>query len=129
WKKALGPRGVDMNRMRSKKLSVAIQQLTQNPDYESNAQALAERVSGIDGAKNAVLLFEKLQSRLPIKSRASYQRALRSVGGAKRPGWAQWSGASSRRRPKGASPAEIRRLEVEEADVREDDNDAAAGEG
>jgi len=88
-------------------------------------------VSGIDGAKSAVLLFEKLQSRLPIKSRASYQRALRSVGGgAKRPGWAaQWSGAPSRRRVKGASPAEIRRLEMEDDDVREEDSDAAAGEG
>ena len=63
-KNGLGPKGVDMNRMKSKKLSAAIEQLTSRPEYESNARALAERVRGIDGAKNAVRLFERLQGRL-----------------------------------------------------------------
>jgi sterol 3beta-glucosyltransferase len=86
WKNKLGPRGVDMNRMKSKKLSAAIAQLTQSPEYESNARRLAERVSGIDGAKNAVRLFEQLQGSLSVKS-ASAPGYLRSVGrGARRRG-------------------------------------------
>jgi glycerol-3-phosphate dehydrogenase len=60
-----------MNRMRSRKLSAAIAQLTQGQEYESNAQALAQRVSGIDGAKNAVELFERLQPSVPIAVRRS----------------------------------------------------------
>lgn len=63
-KNGLGPKGVDMNRMRSRKLSAAIEQLTARQEYESNAQALAQRVRGIDGAKNAVWLFERLRGRL-----------------------------------------------------------------
>jgi len=59
-KNGLGPKGVDMNRMKSKKLSAAIAQLTQRQEYESNARALGERVKGIDGAKNALELFERL---------------------------------------------------------------------
>ena len=123
WKNALGPRGVDMNRMKSRKLSAAIEQLTQNPEYESNAQALAERVSGIDGAKNAVRLFEKLlQSRLPVKYRPSYADYPRSVGGAGRKrSWAQWSGAVRRRREVGSTAA-VRKLERQDAgaDLREE---------
>jgi sterol 3beta-glucosyltransferase len=60
WKNKLGPAGVDMNRMKASKLSAAITQLTQSREYEANAQALAQRVSGIDGARNAVRLFERL---------------------------------------------------------------------
>ena len=95
WKNQLGPRGVDMNRMKAKKLSAAIEQLTQRREYESNAQALAERVSGIDGAKNAVRLFERIQGRLPAKSRAaSSPDYSASVGrGARRRGWAALSDA------------------------------------
>ena len=78
WKNKLGPRGVDMNRMKSKKLSAAIEQLTQSRTYEANARALAERVNGIDGAKNAVRLFERLQGRLladGTKSPSVYSRS------------------------------------------------------
>lgn len=70
-KNGLGPKGVDMNRMKSKKLSAAIEQLTGRPEYESNARALAQRVRGIDGAKNAVPLFERLQGRLQREDRAA----------------------------------------------------------
>ena len=62
-KNGLGPRGVDMNRMNPRKLSAAIAQLTGRQEYESNARALAERVSGIDGAKNALQTFEKIKDR------------------------------------------------------------------
>jgi UDP:flavonoid glycosyltransferase YjiC (YdhE family) len=133
WKNTLGPRGVDMNRMKSRKLSAAVEQLTQNPEYESNAQALAERVSGIDGAQNAVRLFEKLlQSRLPVKYRPSSADYPRSVGrAARKRSWAQWSGASVRRRREVGSTAAVRKLDRQDAgaDLREEeDNDAAAGD-
>jgi UDP:flavonoid glycosyltransferase YjiC (YdhE family) len=63
-KNGLGPKWVDMNRLKAKKLSKAIEQLTQRPEYETSARELAQRVSGIDGAKNALALFEKLENRL-----------------------------------------------------------------
>ncbi len=63
-KNGLGPRGVDMNRMKPRKLSAAIAQLIGREEYESNASALAGRVSGIDGAKNALQTFEKIKDRL-----------------------------------------------------------------
>ncbi len=62
--KGLGPKGVDMNRMRAAKLSAAIEQLTGRAEYESNARELAQRVRGIDGARNALRLFERLESGL-----------------------------------------------------------------
>jgi UDP:flavonoid glycosyltransferase YjiC (YdhE family) len=68
-KNGLGPKGVDMNRMRSKKLSAAIEQLTGRQEYESNARALAQRVRGTDGAKNAVRLFERLGGRLEAEKK------------------------------------------------------------
>ena len=79
WKNKLGPRGVDMNRMKGKKLSAAIEQLTQSREYEANARALAERVKGIDGAKNAVRLFERLRGRLLEDRRTSYPAYSRSA--------------------------------------------------
>ncbi len=79
WKNGLGPRGVDMNRMRAKKLSAAIEQLTHVAAYESNAHALAERVRGIDGAKNAVRLFARLEHGFRGNGRASPARRLRSI--------------------------------------------------
>jgi sterol 3beta-glucosyltransferase len=69
WKNGLGPKGVDMNRMKPKRLSAAMAQLTECPEYEFAARALAERVRGIDGVKNAVRLFENLARRLPVQSR------------------------------------------------------------
>ena len=63
-KNGLGPKGVDMNRMKSSKLSAAIEQLTVRQEYESNARALAEKVKGIDGAQNAVRLFDRIQGSL-----------------------------------------------------------------
>jgi UDP:flavonoid glycosyltransferase YjiC (YdhE family) len=68
-KAGLGPRGVDMNRLKARKLGAAIEQLTQRPEYESNARALAERVRGIDGARNALRLFQRLESRLRSRRR------------------------------------------------------------
>jgi UDP:flavonoid glycosyltransferase YjiC (YdhE family) len=70
-KNGLGPKGVDMNRMRASKLSRAIEQLTQRQEYDSNARALAERVRGIDGVKNALRLFESLEERLSPQKRVS----------------------------------------------------------
>ena len=70
-KNGLGPKGVDMNRMTTRKLSTAIEQLTGRQEYETNAQALAQRVKGIDGAKNALRLFERLKGRLESEKRVS----------------------------------------------------------
>jgi sterol 3beta-glucosyltransferase len=74
-KKGLGPKGVDMNRMKAKKLSAAIEQLVNREDFESNAQALAGRVSEIDGAKNALQLFEKIKGGLEGKTSVSMAAA------------------------------------------------------
>ena len=63
WKNALGPKGVDMNRIKQRKVSAALVDLTTNRSFETNARALGDRVRGIDGAKNAVALFDRLQSR------------------------------------------------------------------
>src|SRR5262245_27528384 len=113
WKKGLGPAGVDINRMKARKLSAAIEQLTQRPEYESNAQALAARVSGIDGAKNALQLFERLQSRLWTKKLVSYPDYPRSVArGGRRRRWAELPAQHLRRRPEIAAPAEVEKLEV-----------------
>lgn len=114
WKNQLGPRGVDMNRLKPKKLSAAIEQLTQGWEYAANAQMLAERVNGIDGTQNALRLFERLEDRLKVRSRAAYPDYSRSVArGARRRGWAALSGAYARRRPASASRAEAARLELE----------------
>jgi UDP:flavonoid glycosyltransferase YjiC (YdhE family) len=74
-KKGLGPKGVDMNRLKPNKLSAAIEELTQRPEYEFNARALAERVSQVDGAANAVRLFERLEHRLRPERRLSVAAA------------------------------------------------------
>jgi UDP:flavonoid glycosyltransferase YjiC (YdhE family) len=63
-KHGLGPKGVDMNRLKARKLSAAIEQLTQRQEFAANARALAQRVSEVDGAKNALRLFERLKARL-----------------------------------------------------------------
>ena len=70
-KLGLGPRGVDMNRLNPSKLSAAIEDLTLRQEYESNARALAQRVSEIDGAENAVSLFERIEHRLRPGKRLS----------------------------------------------------------
>ena len=61
-RKGLGPKGVDMNRLSPRKLSKAIEQLVGRADFASNARELAERVEGIDGTKNAVRVFERLET-------------------------------------------------------------------
>ena len=61
-RRGLGPKGVDMNRLSQRKLSVAIEQLVGREDFARNAWELAERVSGIDGVKNAVRVFEYLEA-------------------------------------------------------------------
>jgi vancomycin aglycone glucosyltransferase len=63
-KAGLGPRGVDMNRMKPRKLSAAIAELVQREDYAVSAKALGDRVRGIDGPKNAVALFERIKGGL-----------------------------------------------------------------
>jgi len=63
-KLGLGPKGVDMNRLKPRKLSAAIAELTSRTEYAANARALADRVRGIDGPKNAVRLFERIKDRL-----------------------------------------------------------------
>jgi hypothetical protein len=50
--------------MRPHKLSAAIAQLVQREDYAVNANALGDRVRGIDGPKNAVALFERIKGGL-----------------------------------------------------------------
>jgi sterol 3beta-glucosyltransferase len=67
----LGPKGLHMNRLNAKKLSLAIERLTGGQEYEANARAFAHRVRGIDGAKNAVRLFERLQGRLQAQTKLS----------------------------------------------------------
>ena len=71
----LGPKGVDMNRMRPRKLSAAVEQLVKREDFTRNAKVFAERVRGIDGPKNAVALFERikggLEPRKPLRVSAA----------------------------------------------------------
>ena len=66
-KTGLGPRGVDMNRMKPHKLSTAIAQLVQREDFAVNARALGDRVRGIDGPRNAVALFERIKGGLEAR--------------------------------------------------------------
>lgn len=89
-KNGLGPRGVDMNRMRARKLAAAVADLAQRREYEANARALAERVRDIDGVKNALGLFERLQGVRPAG------RARAHAGGARLRSssrWSEWSAA------------------------------------
>jgi UDP:flavonoid glycosyltransferase YjiC (YdhE family) len=109
WKKGLGPKGVDMNRMKPRKLSAAIEQLTQRQEYESNAQALAARVSGIDGAKNALLLFESLQGRLSGRSLVAFDSAASSGRTARRRARAARTAEPLGRRPEDARPRSLAR--------------------
>ena len=64
WKNGLGPRGVDMNRIKRARLAAALTDLVRSERYAANAHALGERVRGIDGARNAVRLFDRLDGRL-----------------------------------------------------------------
>jgi UDP:flavonoid glycosyltransferase YjiC (YdhE family) len=73
-KNGLGPKGVDMNRLQARKLSAGLEQLTTRPEYEANAKALGERVRGIDGAKNALALFERIKGRLEKKVSVTISR-------------------------------------------------------
>jgi hypothetical protein len=83
-----------MNRMKRRKLSAAVAQLTQNEGYAAAARALAERVRGIDGAKNAVRLFHRLEARL--QGRVSSYGHSRSVAlDARRRAWARWSAGNA----------------------------------
>jgi sterol 3beta-glucosyltransferase len=63
-KAGLGPKWVDMNRLDARKLAQAISQLTERADFAENARAFGERVRGIDGARNAVQLFQRLEGGL-----------------------------------------------------------------
>jgi len=97
-KNGLGPRGVDMNRITRRKLSAGLEQLTRNEDYESNAEALGERVRGIDGARNAVRLFQKMEGRLLGRSRAAAFGHSRGVAlDARRRALARWSNGNAAR--------------------------------
>jgi UDP:flavonoid glycosyltransferase YjiC (YdhE family) len=95
-KNGLGPHRVDMNRMKRSKLSAALAQLTQNPGYESEARALGERVRGIDGARNAVRLFEKLERRFAGRTSVFFPAHSRgSALEARRRARARWSGGNA----------------------------------
>jgi UDP:flavonoid glycosyltransferase YjiC (YdhE family) len=74
-KSGLGPAGVDMNRLKPRKLSAAIEQLVARQDYAANARALADRVGEIDGAKNALRLFQRLEAGLEGKKSFSVSTA------------------------------------------------------
>jgi UDP:flavonoid glycosyltransferase YjiC (YdhE family) len=74
-KSGLGPAGVDMNRLKPRKLSAAIEQLAARQDYAANARALADRVGEIDGAKNALRLFQRLEAGLEGKKSFSVSTA------------------------------------------------------
>ncbi len=63
-RQGLGPRGVDMNRLRPRKLAAAIAALAGCEGYREQARALSERVAGVDGVANALRLFERLEGRL-----------------------------------------------------------------
>jgi UDP:flavonoid glycosyltransferase YjiC (YdhE family) len=94
--KGLGPRGVDMNRMKRRKLSAALADLTQNAGYESRARALGEQVRGIDGARNAVRLFQRLERRLGGKSHLVFTpRPHGAVVDARRRARARWPVANT----------------------------------
>jgi len=134
-KKGLGPKGVDMNRMKPRKLSAAIEDLTQNLAYASNARALAERVRGIDGARSAVRLFERLEGRVPAKRAASHGRSRNVAWAARSRGWALLSGRYLGQRGANGSSANVARFEVVKHQIdtnpvlRAEDGDEAAGEG
>jgi len=74
-KAGLGPGGVDMNRLSTKKLSKGIEAVISRQEYEINARALGERVRGIDGAKNAVALFERIKGGLQSRTTLSMKGA------------------------------------------------------
>ena len=107
--RGLGPRGVDMNRLKRRKLAAALAELTQNAGYEARARALAERVRGVDGAKNAVRLFQRLERRLSGRSRVLF--TARSPGAA----------VDARRRARARWP-------IANAAWNDDEGDEAAGE-
>jgi sterol 3beta-glucosyltransferase len=127
WKIGLGPKAVDMNRMKPAKLADAIARLTHTPAYESNARALADRVHGIDGAKNAVRLFERLEGRMVGRVSSSARGIALDV---RRRGRVLASG--SPRWSEGGAAAAGRRelLHARDAEpVLAEDGDEAAGEG
>jgi len=64
----LGPDWIDMNRLTTKKLCRGIEQLVGRPEYTRNATAFANRQRGIDGPKNALQTFQKLESRLEART-------------------------------------------------------------
>jgi UDP:flavonoid glycosyltransferase YjiC (YdhE family) len=113
WKNGLGPKGVDMNRMKPEKLSAAIEQLTQRREYESNAQALAARVNGIDGARNAVRLFERLQAGLSASSRVAHDDSPSSGRGGRRRERAALAADHLGRPAEMASQAEAKKVDME----------------
>jgi UDP:flavonoid glycosyltransferase YjiC (YdhE family) len=95
-KNGLGPHGVDMNRITRAKLATAFEQLTSNQGYDAAAQALGERVRGIDGAKNAVRLFQRLEPRLLGRSSVSSTGHSRGVAhDARRRALARWSSGNA----------------------------------
>ena len=64
YKKELGPKWVDMNNLSQRKLRTALERLVTREAFARHASDFAERVEGIDGAKNAVESFERVKSKL-----------------------------------------------------------------
>jgi UDP:flavonoid glycosyltransferase YjiC (YdhE family) len=95
-KNGLGPRGVDMNRLRRRKLGGAFEQLARDDGFAANAHALGERVRSIDGARNAVQLFDRLERRFRAKSSVFFPAHAPAVearrAGGRRSGEPAWIG-------------------------------------
>ena len=67
----LGPKEVDMNRLKSHKLAAAFGQLVQREEFALNASEFADRVREIDGPKNAVALFERIKGGFEPRERSA----------------------------------------------------------
>ena len=53
-----------MNNLSQRKLRTALERLVTREAFARHASEFAERVEGIDGAKNAVESFERVKSKL-----------------------------------------------------------------
>jgi len=128
WKNELGPGGVDMNRMKPRKLSAAIERMTHEPAYETSARGLAQRVRGIDGAANAVELFGRLESRLLGKHAVSVSGYANGTARHASAPDALRLPERPAKRVNGTRPEAARLLDGNAA-LRTDDGDEVAGEG
>jgi UDP:flavonoid glycosyltransferase YjiC (YdhE family) len=64
WRAGVAPKMIDMNWLKPKRLIQRVAELVSREDLKVNAKALGDRRRDIDGAKNAVLEFERIKDRL-----------------------------------------------------------------